>query len=243
MITSLFTTKGGTGKSSTVIALCGAIAERNSKASEKPTTVCVVDADRQATTYDFYRYRQQQGLPNYSIDFRQLSPTSENVDELLLLNEQYDEVLVDLPGYADIKTAHFALESDVIVVPLFPSMAQVKPAVQSITEILSLVDEVDLRARTAILVTRVHPNYQFWKREVKALYGSLIEKEYPMFAAWLPESAVGNSADTGVYPFEMLAQGDSSAGVHNALKSSSRVWEAIKNFDIIQEDAEESADV
>jgi cellulose biosynthesis protein BcsQ len=246
MIITLLNTKGGVGKSSSVVALAGAVAAQNSE-NENQIKVCLVDADEQGTVNLFFDHRAAKGMPSYSIDLVRLEPERGSTERLLDLDDQYDYVIVDLPGNYNDELALFAMESDLIVVPVGLTKTEVRPAYLLMHQINDLIEKYDLPTTLAIMVTRGASIYQFEPSAGKSIFQELINKGYPILNANMPqENAFRLSMDSGLYTFE-LEQMDRSQSASKsparAKASADKAWDACINKKITIKDLEEFEDV
>ena len=110
MIISLYTTKGGAGKSTSVVTIVGAIAEINSETPESMIKVLCLDNDMQKTTMGFSAARTRAELPDYGIAYQYLPLTELTPTTLSDLSEGYDITIVDFPGFYSqeaMRTCHY----------------------------------------------------------------------------------------------------------------------------------------
>lgn len=225
MITSLYTTKGGAGKSSSIICLCSAIAEQNARGGTEQHRVCVVDADPQGSVMLFNNDRVDKGLPAHGIDFVQLLPDENSQVEVQKLADEYDHVLIDLPGYYTDELAVMAMQSHVVLVPTGLTKQEVLPALDTMEQLQDLAEQFDFAQKSLLLLTKGHRDFQFEQVSAKAIYRELVSAGYPITEAKLSdENAVALMGDSGIYLFEMEQEGGKSKSHRRSQENARLLW-------------------
>ncbi len=236
MIISLYSTKGGVGKTTTAIALLGAIAEANAKLPEQERhSVLAVDADRQGTLTQFGKNREEKGAPAYGIDFIQIDPDEVEPEELRLKASHYDIAIVDLPGFYDERGTRMVLSSDVVLIPTDLGIAEVDVAFDLMNKISRLVEEYDLETKHALLITKVEPSMNFINKFQKMIFGTTIEAGYAILDAKMSLLAAHkNTKNFASYAFEQAAEDPASKGISWASDEGRGLLQAAINYKLVE---------
>ncbi|PWJ44971.1 ParA family protein [Sediminitomix flava] len=121
-VISFATQKGGVGKSTLLMLIAAAVHNRTD------LKVLVIDCDPQKSVKDIYSHENHQGSYDViSFNWRQPKPEI-NFDKTLVLAEQkYDIIFLDIPGRIDGKEIYYSiLVSDVVIVPIVASALDIK---------------------------------------------------------------------------------------------------------------------
>lgn len=245
MIISLFSTKGGVGKSTTILSILNAIAWANRNSSD-PKMVCVVDADhRQGSLAGFFEERRSRDLPDYAIECRVLEPDNKTPERMYDLGEQYDYVLIDLPGKHENFVTLSALQADLVLLPSAMNLVEITPASLALVNMLEIIEKHDLPTRLGLVVSRGARIYQFEGRTAKGILRNIQHARYPIIRTPLSnqQTAMTDAWATGHYHFELVDADPKAKASWNAHEDALAFWEDCKSYTIIempQEEVEES---
>jgi cellulose biosynthesis protein BcsQ len=220
--------------------MCSAIAAVNASSKDKKISACVVDVDPQGSISIFSRAREAAGLPDHSIEFREMSGENMRAEDIIKLDDEFDFVFVDVPGFYNHETTLIVLQSDLIVMPVALAMIEVAPATEAMNQLLDVIETKGLDTKVALLVSRMPLFYQFFPPPAKALLRHLRQSEYPILDEFLPaENAIRLSTEAGSYLFEMGGSATETKQAARAQDYSEKVLNACVNYTILKPAGEE----
>lgn len=164
-VISLASSKGGCGKSTTVVVLAGAFAEQG-------YTVRIVDADPARRIIKW----AEQGLtgPNITV----ASADSQSIHDAIQKGQNDAEiVLVDVEGSANMVVLLAIGQSDYVIIPSQPSAADVEEAVATVSVLQSAEKMAKRTIPFGILWTRVPI---MMSRETGALFSQIVDAGLPV---------------------------------------------------------------
>jgi chromosome partitioning protein len=148
MILSLVSQKGGVGKSSLALAIAWELHARG-------TRVLLADTDPQATARTAGELAAERGLqgPTTLIFGRDLS----RPNQLPAVAKQFDHVVIDTPGKLTDVTTPVLMVSDVSLIPIGPSPAELWSNADTITIVQAARESFNPHLRAAIAFVRNDP--------------------------------------------------------------------------------------
>jgi chromosome partitioning protein len=148
MIISLVSQKGGVGKSSLAIAIAWELHARGSR-------VLLVDTDPQATARTAGELAAERGVegPTTVVLGKDLS----RPNQLPAMSKQFDHVVIDTPGKLSDVTTPVLMVSDVTLVPIGPSPAELWSNTDTITIIQAAQESFNTDLRAAVVFVRNEP--------------------------------------------------------------------------------------
>lgn len=149
MLVSLYSSKGGAGKSTAVITILGAVAEYNRNNPDDQIRALGVDADRQGTLTNFANERRDLERPTYGVEFVHVSMSELGPRALIDLSSQYDVTVVDLPGFYDEDGLRMVLASDVVLVPTNLGVGELNEAYAAMNNLTRLKTSLKLSTKHA----------------------------------------------------------------------------------------------
>lgn len=244
MIISLYSTKGGVGKSTTILSLLNALAWSN-KHKEAPERVCVVDADhKQGSLAAFIHERRRRGLPDYSIECQVIEPDDQTPNRMYQLGEEYDHVLIDLPGKHENFVVLSALQADLVLMPSAMTLVEVTPVRLAMVNMLEIIRDHNLPTKVGFVVSRGNRIYQFEGRTAKGILRSVQRARFPIMRTPLSNqgTAMTDAWATGHYHFELVELDPKAKSSVNAHEDAVAFWEDCKSYNIVEmpDDIEES---
>jgi chromosome partitioning protein len=171
MIISLVSQKGGVGKSSLAIAIAWELHARGSR-------VLLVDTDPQATARTAGELAADRGIngPTTVVFGKDLS----RPNQLPALAKQFDHVVIDTPGKLSDVTTPVLMVSDVALVPIGPSPAELWSNADTITIIQAARESFNPELRAAIVSVRNEPKKTVLGTRVRT---TLENGELPLLSA------------------------------------------------------------
>jgi chromosome partitioning protein len=172
MITTILSTKGGSGKSMLAINLAVA-------AAESGASVLLIDTDPQAALAMAFATREttSESLSIYPVAFKHITDDA-LFDVLVHSLADFDEVYIDTVGFDCARVWRIAAESDLIVVPVAAGMADVNVTAEVATKLMHLQNggcslqarciRTNYQARTRIAST-IAANLAFFKDSLPEL--------------------------------------------------------------------------
>jgi len=170
MIVSLISQKGGVGKSSLALAIAWELHARGMR-------VLIADTDPQATARTAGEIAAENGLngPTTLSFGKDLS----RPNQLPAVARQFDHVIVDTPGKLSEVTTPVLMVSEVTLVPIGPSPAELWGNADSITLVQAARDSFNPGLRAGIVYVRTDP-----KTVLNSRVRTTLEKsELPMFSS------------------------------------------------------------
>jgi chromosome partitioning protein len=148
MIVSLVSQKGGVGKSSLALALAWELAARKAR-------VLLADTDPQATARSAGELAAAQGLEGpTTLSFgKDLS----RPNQLPAIAQQFDHVIIDTPGKLTDVTTPVLIVSDVAIIPIGPSPAELWSNADTISIVQAARESFNQELRAAIAFVRNEP--------------------------------------------------------------------------------------
>jgi chromosome partitioning protein len=181
MIVSLVSQKGGVGKSSLAIAIAWELHSRGAR-------VLIADTDPQATARTAGELAAARGLdgPTTLVFGKDLS----RPNQLPAIAKQFDHVIIDTPGKLTDVTTPVLMVSDVALIPIGPSPAELWSTADTITIVQAARESFNPELRAAMVYVRNEP-----KTVLSSRVRATLEKgEIPMFAAGTTQRVVWREA-------------------------------------------------
>lgn len=230
MIISLYTTKGGVGKTTTAITLLSTLAQFNAVYPEQQMKVLAIDLDAvQGTLLNFAQAREKMGRPDHNITFTAVSGDELTPARLAEIAEGYDMVIIDMPGFYDEAALQTALVSDVILVPSNIGVSEYTEANDCLNALTELREKLGLPGFQSILLTRTNPVLNMTPKFSKIIFKEMVESGHAVLNAKISSIyAYQLQMDYGAYLFEL--QDDGGKGVYNALEEANVLLGAATNF-------------
>lgn len=175
MIISLYSTKGGCGKSSTATLLCSAIAEYNLHNPEAPLKTLVLDGDPQGSLLSFANKRaaieaDDMTISYQSLDLRMPSKAiSKAIDEA---HDLFDILILDCPGFYDKGIAEFLFVSDFVIVPTGLFQNDLDVALPTLQMLVKSAEQQQSDLKAVLSINRTNPsakNAGFFAGEQRAV--------------------------------------------------------------------------
>ncbi|MGZ3218404.1 division plane positioning ATPase MipZ (plasmid) [Paracoccus sp. T5] len=241
----MYSTKGGVGKSTTILSIVNAIASAN-RGSESPESVCVIDADhKQGSLAGFFDERRKRGLPDHSIECRVIEPSDDTPELLYELGEKYDHVIIDLPGQHANYVVLSALQADLVLMPAAMTLVEVNPVRLAMKNMMQIIREHSLPTKVGFVVSRGARIYQFEGRTAKGILRSVQRARFPILKTPLSNqgTAMTDAWATGHYHFELIELDPKAKSSVNAHEDAVMFWDDCKTYNIVEmpaEDDEES---
>ncbi len=207
MIFTFYTSKGGAGKTSAVLSLLSAIAEENAELPEEQRLrVLAVDADRQRSLSRFSVHRNARDFPTYSIEFRSLDLSHSDAPETLAaLEDDYDLIVVDLPGFDEDEHVRIAAVSHTVIVPFQLNTDEATIAGEIVNQLVALQQDGWTQTHIVQIITRAVANVGFLTSFSKVLLAHLENQGFPIMKATLTkQAAVENMLNFGMFLFELV---------------------------------------
>lgn len=170
MIVSLVSQKGGVGKSSLAVAIAWELASRDLR-------VLLVDTDPQATARTAGEVAADRGLrgPTTMVLGKDLA----RPNQLPLIAKQFDHVVLDTPGKLTEVTTPVLMVSQVTLIPIGPSPAEMWGNADTVTLVRAAQQSFNPDLRAAVVFVRNEPKTVMGNR----VRSSLGKGELPMFAS------------------------------------------------------------
>lgn len=239
MIISFYTTKGGAGKSSTLLAILSAIVDRNMNGQGSEGKTClVIDFDDQGSVMKFAELRaRDKGKETNGIAFSAMTLSEDTPSTLHHLKARYDYVLCDLPGVYSDEAVAAALNADILVIPAGLTVFDVVPALELYNHLGTLIREHELDLRLRLLVTQNESNFNFETNIAKRVYFQMTAGGYKLLKGTISKQvAVRNMVGTGMYLGELREINRSSKTVNRALDDAKKVLDDLVEDNIIPAD-------
>lgn len=187
MILSFLQTKGGTAK--TTLATCLAY----SKAFQKQFgSICIVELDPQGTILAWHEQRTPKKQETVSVAPLYEREEQQMADRLEQLLEQYDLLILDVPGESVGKFAtRFAASlSDVVLIPMRSSTNDEQSFVDHIYPIIqqSIATDAEKNGIFCVVPTFVHP--QTRAKTIQQYFEEIMPEEIRCLDAFLPYRSV-----------------------------------------------------
>jgi len=170
MILSLVSQKGGVGKSSLAVAIAWELRSRGG-------SVLLVDTDPQATARTAGELAADRGLdgPTTMVLGKDLA----RPNQLPLIAQKFDHVVLDTPGKLTEVTTPVLMVSDVTLVPIGPSPAELWGNADTVTLVKAAQQSFNLALRAAVVFVRNEPKTVMGNK----VRSTLARGELPLFAS------------------------------------------------------------
>jgi chromosome partitioning protein len=174
--------KGGVGKTTISLLLAEELARRDH-------SVAVIEADPERHIAKYLAKREADDLP---LNFELFS--DEDPDTLgktiKAAEAQHELVVVDLPGYADLRFTRAAARANLMLIPMKPSVMDNNSATNAINQIAIEEDHLERRIPHRIVLNMVtnaakKEKADFIDRTEKALRRHFADQKYPKMTAEL----------------------------------------------------------
>jgi len=241
MLVSLYSSKGGAGKTTTAISLIGALAEHNKIGDESAIRVLAIDADRQGTLTAFAQGRADQNKPDYGIsfihrDFNDLTP-----EMLVELDSEYDVTIIDLPGFYDARGLQLTLVSDVILVPTNLGVSELKEAFNAMNNLTTMKEEIGSSGKHALLLSRVNAIGRMTPKFSKLLFETILDGGYDVLNAKVSDQhGYQAQVDYSEYLFEQASE-EASKSATRALNETRHLLKTVMGFELVERGTEKAA--
>jgi chromosome partitioning protein len=236
MIISLYGTKGGLGKTTTLISLLSGFAYFNKQNPDNVKTVLALDSDPQGTLTRFGEARERRGRETYGIEFGHYADDENLAAYLNEKRHEYDFILVDAPGARMGDRLSGVLTSDIIVTPSSLRAVEMYEAIVNANQINTLINQYELSATHAILLVRVPQLKNMTGKVGKAIFETTYKAGYQILDARLThQQAYANMTDYNVYAFELheVSKGKSN---HLALEEARQTIQSLLTHTILEQD-------
>jgi cellulose biosynthesis protein BcsQ len=236
MIISIYGTKGGVGKTTTLISLLSDFAHFNKKNPDKVKTVLALDSDPQGTLTEFGEARERRGREAYGIDFEHYKEGDHLAAYLNEKRNEYDFILIDAPRTHISDRLSGILTSDIIVTPSSLRAVEMYEAIVNANQINTLINDHGLSATHALLLVREPQLKNMTGKVGKAIFETTYKAGYDILDARLThQQAYANLTDYNVYAFELdeVSKGKSN---HLALEEAKQTTQSLLTQTILDRD-------
>ncbi|WP_164885793.1 ParA family protein [Paenirhodobacter populi] len=236
MIVTFFSPKGGSGKSSSLLAFLSAIALKNATSPDAADQdrVLVIDHDPQGSITKFFDRRDELKANSYSIAFETITNSKDLIDALNSKKGAYDWILIDFPGHFSELNAAIALLSDRIIIPTNLELIEAQEATAFYNRLSSLLSDVDSNTAVSLMIVRIPQAAQFLPRFSKDLINQLRHRGYAVLRGMLSsQQAIPNMVNYGKYLFEILLDDRSSKSTLKAIEESNYLYRALKDWELL----------
>ncbi|WP_417255077.1 hypothetical protein [Celeribacter sp.] len=236
MIISMYGTKGGSGKTTTVISLLSGFAHFNKQNPDNVKTVLALDSDLQGTLTRFGEARERRGREAYGIEFGHYTDDENLAAYLNEKRYEYDFILVDTPSAQINDRLSGVLTSDIIVTPSSLRAVEMSAAIKNANQINTLIYKHDLPATHVLLLVWVPQLKNMTGKVGKAIFETTYKAGYQILDTRLTQQqAYANLTDYNVYTFELP---EVSKGKSNqlALGEARQMIEALLTQRILEQD-------
>ena len=236
MIISIYGTKGGSGKTTTLISLLSGFAYLNKENPDNVKTVLALDSDPQGTLTRFGEAREQRGREAYGIEFGHYTDDDNLAAYLNEKRNEYDFILVDTPGARIGDRLSGVLTSDIIVTPSSLRAVEMSEAIKNANQINTLIYDCELSATHAILLVRGPQLKNMTDKVSIAIFETIYKAGYDILDARLSsQQAYANLTDYNVYTFELheVSKGKSN---HPALEEAIQTIQSLLTQTILDRD-------
>ena len=235
IIITFVSPKGGTGKSTTMLALMGAIHE-----DEPDARVLAMDMDPQHTITEILATRTESGTDVSWFDVYSL-PGAEHLSakDILALcdekREQYDYILVDTQGAARKEALYFTTSADVALITSKYNSAELGPSALFYNEVLEVVESWGGVVSMYFLETRMSKVAE--TKETRGVRTQFAEMGYPELKTRIPAlAAFENMSMYGLFLHELAAEQDRPGNL-SAAQVCRDLWSEIR--EILREENDE----
>jgi cellulose biosynthesis protein BcsQ len=232
----MYGTKGGSGKTTTLISLLSGFACLNKENPDNVKTVLALDSDPQGTLTRFGEAREQRGGEAYGIEFGHYTDDDNLAAYLNEKRNEYDFILVDTPGARIGDRLSGVLTSDIIVTPSSLRAVEMSEAIKNANQINTLIYDHELSATHAILLVRGPQLKNMTDKLSIAIFETIYKAGYDILDARLSnQQAYANLTDYNVYTFELdeVSKGKSN---HPALEEAKQTIQSLLTQTILDQD-------
>lgn len=219
--------KGGTGKSTTLLALMGAI-----HAAEPSARVRVMDMDSQNTVTNILDTRRDYGLDCswfdvYAYDGEKSLNSAAVLKLAQSLSAGYDYILVDTKGSAAREAIYLASISDLAIITAKYNVSELGPGARFYEEMTAALKETTVEPNMVFLETR---RDTFEDRESKDVRRQFNALGYPKLETVISaQKAFENMARTAKFVGELAAEQPDRSGYQSAVRVTDALWNEIRS--------------
>lgn len=237
MIISFYSSKGGVGKTSSVLAFLSAVAAYNA-AEQNPDeqiSVLAVDSDEQGSLIKFHAERESRGLPSFGVTFTTTSNLSETAGIIENHAQNYDMVVIDFPGRYSDEYIRLALTSHVVLVPTNLELIEIQESTALYNHLQSTALAIGVASKIALLMVKIPPNANFLPVFSRYIIQTLRRQEYAILRPMLSlQQAVPNISNFGKYLFEQVIEAPNAKSPQRAVADANALFETVTlNWDTL----------
>lgn len=218
--------KGGVGKTSSCLALIGAIHQHNPAAS-----IYAIDLDRQYSMVKFFQSREKAGRTtdrlklSYVESVQQLD-ANEAHERVTKAKAENDFVLIDTAGKTAAETLYFCFHSDIVIIPTDLCVTEFRPGLMFYSEFVAMMNKIGTPITTRFLFTKHSANIVDTK--TKAVRKYIVDSGLPLFDAELhSQFAYKHLEASGLFIHEQAQTEPGRAGHRNALREINALCDEI----------------
>lgn len=204
--------KGGATKSTSCLIMSLILASRGYK-------VCILDTDPNKTLLN-WREQSESMIPIEFIG----GLTEANIIKTITSLSDYDFVMVDLEGTANLMVSRAILKASYVVIPLQASMPDAIQANRMINLIKDEEEAFERPIRHAFLLTRTNPAIR--SKIEKSIYENILAAGYPIFKHQINERSAFKAIFYHACTLDELKNHD-VAGVDKAIKNAEEVCDEL----------------
>lgn len=226
VIITFVSPKGGTGKSTTMLALMGAIHEDMPDAK-----ILAMDMDPQNTITTILETREEAGKDVSWFDVYSLEAAKAlSSDDIVALCDEkrtkYDIILVDTQGAARKEALYFATTADIALITAKYNSSELGPGAQFYDQVANVLKQLDIPTAMYFLETRMAKVGE--TTETRQIRAQFAEMGYPTLKTRIPAlGAFENMSRYGLFLHELAAVQD-RAGNASAADVCRDLWKEIK---------------
>ena len=213
-VTTYASSKGGAGKTTTLLATCTELRARG-------LTTLLIDADPNRHLAEWAKLRGDAGVE--VID----GVTEANIRQEIKGNaERFDHVLVDLAGFNNMSMVYAFSVSDLVIIPALRSRWDIKETIRTHRNVLDSMAEMRHQPEVRIILTRGKQAIR--SRVSKHAETQLTSRELPMFRTELFDwSLLEELSYSGHGPIENQPDGNAAGNVRTVVSEMIAILEGL----------------
>lgn len=234
MIISVYSTKGGSSKTTTVLTLLSTLAQFNSVHPDQALKVLAIDVDaEQGTLIKFSQARVHYERPEHNISFIAVDKDQLSPEYFATLTDGYDMVIIDMPGFYHEGMVKIAIMSDAVLVPCNLGVSEFSEANDTLNALTALREKFSIPGFQALLVTRTQQVMNMTPKFSKIIFREMLDSGHAILDAKLTAIyAYQLQVDYGAYLFEL--EDDGGKGVYKALEEATALLQATTNYSVVE---------